>query len=131
MKSPEPGTLPKLLCVDDEPSITEAMERLFKSHFQVLMASLPSEALELLNRHKDCAVILSDFQMPEMNGVEFLRQARRIAPLSSRVILSGQIDLHQISAAINHADIHKFIMKPWENDYLTVQILEALQTHLT
>ena len=88
MKSPEPGTLPKLLCVDDEPSITEAMERLFKSHFQVLMASLPSEALELLNRHKDCAVILSDFQMPEMNGVEFLRQARRIAPLSSRVILT-------------------------------------------
>ncbi len=123
--------LPKFLCVDDEPSIVEALERMFKSHFQVFPETKPEVALSTLRLHPDCAVVLSDFQMPIMNGVDFLRQARTIAPLSSRAILSGHIDLQQISLAINHADIHKFILKPWENDYLRLQMLEALQTHIT
>jgi diguanylate cyclase (GGDEF)-like protein len=120
---------PKLLCVDDEPFIVQALDRLFKDHFEVLTATSPAEGLELIRNHRDCAVVISDFRMPDMNGVEFLKQVRAIAPLSSRAILSGQIDLAQISQAINHADIHKFIMKPWENEYLTVQILETIQMH--
>lgn len=120
---------PKLLCVDDEPFIVQALDRLFKDHFEVLTATSAEEGLKLIREHRDCAVVISDFRMPEMNGVDFLKQVRAIAPLSSRAILSGQIDLQQISHAINHADIHKFIMKPWENEYLTVQILETIQMH--
>lgn len=122
---------PKILCVDDEPFILEALERMFKGDFEVLTAASPVRGLELLRTNSECAVILSDYQMPDMNGVDFLRAARALAPLSARAILSGQIDLHQISAAINQADIHKFILKPWENNHLRVQMLEAVQIHQT
>lgn len=122
---------PKLICVDDEPFIVQALDRLFKEHFEVITTISPIEAIELVKKNKDCAAVISDFRMPEMNGVDLLKQVRQIVPHAARAILSGQIDLHQISDAINHADIHKFIMKPWENEYLTVQILEAIQMHNT
>ncbi len=119
------------MCVDDEPSILQALDRLFKDTFEVMVSTSPIEALAELKNHLDCAVVLSDFRMPEMNGVEFLREVRAFMPYSSRAILSGQIDLAQISDAINHRDIHKFFLKPWENDYLRLQMMEALQTHRT
>jgi diguanylate cyclase (GGDEF)-like protein len=122
---------PKILCVDDEPSILQALERLFKDQFQVLTSTSAQEAFNTLKNHSDCAVVLSDYRMPEMNGVDFLREVRRLYPLTSRAILSGQIDLAKVSEAINRSDIHKFFLKPWENDYLSVQMMEALQLHRT
>lgn len=122
---------PKLVCVDDESFILEALDRLFKDEFEVYTFSSPIEALEALRKHHDVAAVLSDYRMPEMNGVDFLKQVRVLAPLSSRAILSGHIDVHQISEALNHADIHKFILKPWENEYLRIQILETIQMHHT
>lgn len=122
---------PKLLCVDDEDSILHSLARLFKPTFDVLTAPGPHQALELLNEHRDCAVVLSDYVMPEMNGLDFLRRVRQSHPLTSRAVLSGQIDLPNVSAAINSADIHKFFLKPWENEYLTLQMLEALKLHQT
>lgn len=122
---------PKLLCVDDEVSILHSLERIFKDHFAVLTSDSPDKALQLLQENLDCAIVLSDYRMPGMNGVDFLREARTLAPMCSRAILSGQIDLAQISDAINQSDIHKFFLKPWENDYLRLQMLEALQMHHT
>jgi diguanylate cyclase (GGDEF)-like protein len=122
---------PKLLCVDDEVSILHSLERVFKDQFAVLTSDSPVAALDLLRANTDCAIVLSDYRMPGMNGVEFLRHARSLVPLTSRAILSGQIDLGQISDAINNGDIHKFFLKPWENDYLALQMQEALQMHRT
>lgn len=124
-------SLPKLLCVDDEPSILSTLERLLKDQFHVLIANDAQEGLKLLQRHSDCAVVLSDYRMPDMNGVDFLRQVRQLTPNAARAILSGQIDMHQVSEAINSHDIHKFFLKPWENDYLLVQMMEAVQLHRT
>lgn len=122
---------PKILCVDDEPSILGSLERLLKSRFQVLTAESSTMGLDVLRAHPDCAVVMSDYRMPETNGVDFLRQVRVLYPQTSRAILSGQIDLQQVSEAINLNDIHKFFLKPWENDYLMVQMLEAVQMHRT
>jgi diguanylate cyclase (GGDEF)-like protein len=122
---------PKILCVDDEESLLHALDRVFKSQFDVLTTPSPRAALELLAANPDVAVVLSDYRMPEMNGLEFLREVRVRHPLMSRAVLSGQIDLHNVSDAINRADIHKFILKPWENEYLSLQMLEALQLHRT
>jgi diguanylate cyclase (GGDEF)-like protein len=123
--------IPKILCVDDEPSILQSLERLLKSHFQVLTSPSAMAAFEVLKEHSDCAIVLSDYRMPEKNGVEFLREVRALYPMTARAILSGQIDLQQVSDAINNSDIHKFFLKPWENEYLTVQMMEALQLHRT
>lgn len=126
-----PVPRPKILCVDDETDVLQALERLLKGRFDVLTAPSPDEALRQLKDHPDCAVVLSDFRMPGMNGVELLRRVRDFYPLTARAILSGQIDLQQVSAAINRSDIHKFLLKPWENEYLLVQMSEALQLHHT
>ena len=123
--------IPKILCVDDEPSILQSLERLFKNRFSVLTCESASEALDILRAHPDCAVVLSDYRMPDLNGIELLRQVRIEHPLMSRAILSGQIDLAQVSDAINNQDIHKFFLKPWENEYLTLQMIEALHLHRT
>lgn len=120
---------PQILCVDDEVGVTEALQRLLKNHFEVLTARTGAEGLEVLKLHPDCAIILSDYRMPGLNGVDFLKQSRLTHPTSVRAILSGQMDLEHLIEAINAAEIHRFIMKPWENEYLKVQMIEALQTH--
>ena len=123
--------LPKILCVDDEDSILHSLERLLKNQFQVFTADRAAAGLTVLRDHPDCAVVLSDYRMPGMNGVDFLRQVRVMYPQTSRAILSGQIDLQQVSDALNASDIHKFFLKPWENDYLLIQMIEAVQMHRT
>lgn len=123
--------LPKIICVDDEPSILQSLERSLKDRFQVFTAGSAAAGLRQLSAHPDCAIVLSDFRMPEMNGVEFLRQVRVLYPKTSRAILSGQLDLQQVSIALNASDIHKFFLKPWENEYLILQMLEAVQVHRT
>ena len=120
---------PKILCVDDEDGVRQALNRLLHHDFEVLLAQNADEGLKALHAHHDLSVILSDFRMPGQNGVEFLRQAKVINPTAVRAILSGQMDLRQVSEALNGAEIHRFILKPWENEYLRVQMLEALQTH--
>jgi len=120
---------PKILCVDDEDGVRQALSRLLHTDFDVLLAKDAEEGLKTLHSHTDLCIVLSDYRMPGQNGVEFLRQAKIINPIAVRAILSGQMDLRQMSEALNGAEIHRFILKPWENEYLRVQMLEALQTH--
>lgn len=123
-------TKPKILCLDDEDGVLQALHRVLRDDFQVLIAHNATEGLKLLTQNNDVAVILSDYRMPGQNGIDFLRQAKVVSPLAVRSILSGQMDLRQMAEALNGAEIHRFILKPWENDYLRVQMLEALQTHV-
>jgi diguanylate cyclase (GGDEF)-like protein len=123
-------SLPKILCVDDDESTLDALSRLLRKDFEVLRAEEGAKALHLLKQNPDVAIILSDYRMPRMTGVQFLNQAKEIAPQSTRAILSGQIDLQDLMSAVNSQAIHRLILKPWDNEYLMVQMREALQIHL-
>ena len=120
---------PTVLCVDDENSILDALERALKNYFKVLKCSHPQNALELLRMHPEIDVVLSDQRMPHLSGLEFLEQVRSQYPKLARALLSGQVELEEISEAINKGTVHKFLLKPWENDQLIVQMLEAYQLH--
>lgn len=120
----------KILCVDDEMGVLDSLERLLQKDFTVLRASNAEEALKILDQHSDIAIVLSDYRMPGMSGIELLQQVRRQSPHTLRAILSGQIDVQNLINAINTAEIHRFILKPWENNYLKLQMYEALQTHI-
>lgn len=122
-------TTPTVLCVDDESSILDALERALKNYFKVLKCSHPQNALELLRLHPEINVVLSDQRMPHLSGLEFLEQVRSQYPKLARALLSGQVELEEISSAINKGLVHKFLLKPWENDQLIVQMLEAYQLH--
>ncbi len=121
--------IPTVLCVDDENSILDALERALKNYFKVLKCSHPQNALEMLRLHPEINVVLSDQRMPHLSGLEFLEQVRSQYPKLARALLSGQVELEEISSAINKGLVHKFLLKPWENDQLIVQMLEAFQLH--
>jgi len=119
----------KILCVDDEPDILEALERTLRRRFRVLCAESSDAAKLLLQNNPDVSVIVCDHFLGSQTGVDFLAESQKLSPLASRVLLSGQIELKSLEEAINSAKIHKFIAKPWENDQLLLQIIEAFKTH--
>ncbi|MCB9025025.1 MAG: diguanylate cyclase [Bdellovibrionaceae bacterium] len=120
----------KILCVDDEVDVLDSLGRLLRHEFDVITAASSQEALSILESDPNFAIILSDYKMPEMSGIELLRHVKQICPTTVRAILSGQMDIQDISDAINRAEIHRFILKPWDNEYLKLQMLEAKQTHI-
>ncbi len=124
-------TRPKLLCVDDDPQILASVRRLLDADFEVLATPSATEALELVDRHPDIAVVLADHRLKEKSGLELLRDIQTKAPDAVRAIVSGQIDLQEMVDAINSSLLHRFILKPWDNEYFRVQMLEALANHST
>jgi diguanylate cyclase (GGDEF)-like protein len=123
--------LPKILCIDDETSILAALTRILDKDFNVLTASTFDSARDLLDQHRDTAIVLSDHSMPGMSGLEFLGYVQSAVPDAVRALLSGHIDISEMVAAINSSRIHRFILKPWDNDYLRLQMVEALAAHGT
>ncbi len=117
-----------VLFVDDEERILKTIRRLAHgSPFRAIFAQSGAEALELLE-HEDVQVIVTDMRMPEMTGLELLREVKARYPKIIRVVLSGYTDITTLLKAINDGQIFRFITKPWEKqeDLLSV-IDEALR----
>jgi diguanylate cyclase (GGDEF)-like protein len=120
--------MPVLFLVDDEPSTLAALERLFRKDFQIHSFSNPDAALQSVAELQP-ALVLSDATMPQMNGLDFLRKVRSITPTALRILLSGQVASDELSPAINEGLVHRFFVKPWDNEVLKLQVLECLQQH--
>jgi DNA-binding NtrC family response regulator len=121
----------RILIVDDEESILKALKRVLSltpcvvgdKTYPLTVDVFSSPALALLQI--DCTaydLVLSDYRMPEMDGVQLLKAVRKIQPNAVRMILSGYADLNGLIAAINEAGISRFISKPW-NDYELVSAI--------
>ncbi|MBC3935956.1 EAL domain-containing protein [Undibacterium sp. CY7W] len=116
-----------LLLVDDEPNILSALKRLLrKDGYRILTGNSASEGLQIL-ASENVDVIMSDQRMPEMSGVEFLRQAKALYPDTVRIILSGYSELQYITDAINEGAIYKFLTKPWDDEQIRKNISDAFQ----
>ncbi len=116
-----------LLIVDDEPQICNALTRLLRADgYSISHALNPVEGLQLM-QEQPFDVVLSDYMMPGVNGVEFLSQVSQSFPHTVRLMLSGQADMSAVIDAINSGSIFKFILKPWSNDGLRNTIREAFQ----
>ncbi|MBI1748992.1 MAG: response regulator [Acidobacteria bacterium] len=116
----------KVLFVDDEPHVTEALKRtLRKEPYEFLSACLPSAALELLAQNA-VDVVVSDEMMPGMSGSEFLAEVRQKYPDTIRIILTGQATLNAAIIAINKGEIYRFLTKPCNDVDLAATIRQAL-----
>ena len=119
-------TQPTLLLVDDETSIVSSLRRLLRGDgYRILTANSGKEGLKLLEEHT-VDVIVSDQRMPEMTGVEFLREVRRLYPDTARIVLSGYTELQTVTDAVNGGAIYKFLTKPWDDEQLRSHIQEAV-----
>lgn len=102
-----------VLCVDDEPLLLEGLSRTLGQNFDVVTETDPVAALSRLERgEREFAVIISDMRMPVMDGARFLARAAQIAPLSPRILLTGQADVTAAAAAVNTGRIFRFLCKP-------------------
>ena len=118
---------PTLLLVDDEDSILSALKRtLRRETYRVLTANGGRAGLDEL-AHNRVDVIISDQRMPNISGVDFLRQAKELYPDTVRMVLSGYSDLQSVTDAINEGAIYKFLSKPWDDDMLKAEIKEAFR----
>ncbi|MFN3580627.1 MAG: response regulator [Pseudomonas sp.] len=115
----------RIQIVDDEPNVLNSLRRVLRSdQWQLECCSNPHEALEAL-QHDEYAVIISDYQMPGLDGVTYLRFARQRQPDAVRMVLTGQHDREAMLRAINQAEIHRFLLKPWDDYELRTAVQSA------
>lgn len=122
----------KIVAVDDEKMVTSAFKALFKieGYSDTHLFNDPKEALEFLRDNKP-DLIISDFVMPGMNGLEFLKEAKKLYPEVSMILLTGYADKENAIKAINETGLYKYIEKPWDNDDLMMNIKNGIErSHL-
>lgn len=121
--------LTKILCVDDERNVLKALRRLFmdEDDYEIIIAESGEEGLETLEEEDGINLVISDYRMPGMNGVDFLSQVYERWPETVRIVLSGYADTAAVVEAINLGRIYKFIPKPWNDEHLKSTVVVALQ----
>jgi DNA-binding NtrC family response regulator len=108
--------LEKILFVDDEPSVVEALQRQFRKLYHIHIALGGEEALTMLRIQGPFAVVVSDCRMPGIDGIQFLALVRKIAPDTVRMMLTGNNDLETAMEAVNQGEIFRFLTKPCPPD---------------
>jgi response regulator RpfG family c-di-GMP phosphodiesterase len=119
----------RILCVDDEPNVLEGYRRALRKDFDITIAAGGPEALELINGGQEFAVVMSDMRMPVMDGVQFLRRVREIAPNSVRMMLTGNADQQTAIDAVNEGNIFRFLNKPCSPENMANALNAGLEQH--
>ena len=113
---------PAILTVDDDPGVSRAvardLRRQYGARYRIVRAESASAGLDALRQMKlrgdVVAVILADYRMPELSGIEFLEQAMDIYPGARRVLLTAYADTGAAIDAINVVDLDHYLLKPWD-----------------
>jgi response regulator RpfG family c-di-GMP phosphodiesterase len=121
-------TTPTILIVDDEEMVLMALRSFLEleTAYRVVTNLSPVDALDTV-RDERVDVIVADFMMPVMDGIEFLRQAREIRPHATRILLTGYADMRNAIRAINEAGLYHYLEKPWDNDRLKLVVRNGVE----
>jgi FixJ family two-component response regulator len=122
---------PRVLCVDDEPYVLDGLKRSLRVRYDVVTTTEPEEALARLAEDggNGISVIISDMRMPQLTGVEVLERAKAVAPDTTRVLLTGDADIHGAVAAINKGHVFRFLLKPCPQEDLEATVQAAAEQH--
>jgi response regulator RpfG family c-di-GMP phosphodiesterase len=121
---------PTLLLVDDEQPILNTLKRLLEDEpIDVVTTTSPKEGLDLLERIEP-AVVVSDLKMPEMDGLDFLKQVKALHPSTIRMVLTSYADIDNTLRAINDGEVFRFLTKPWEDEELLFLIQQAFEQYV-
>jgi DNA-binding NtrC family response regulator len=117
-----------VLVLDDELMVATALQSFLQleTSYDVLCFTEPQRAVEALGRQR-VDVVISDFMMPGMDGVAFLRQAREQQPMATRILLTGYADKTNAIRAINEAGLYYYLEKPWDNEHLKLVIKNGIE----
>jgi putative two-component system response regulator len=116
-----------LLIVDDEPSVISSLKRELRSEdYTIFSANSGVAGLDILKEH-GIGVVMSDFMMPEMDGIAFLESVKQREPDAVRILLTGHGSLESAVAAVNRSQIFGYLTKPWSSDALKGIIERAFE----
>jgi response regulator RpfG family c-di-GMP phosphodiesterase len=119
----------KVLFVDDDPKTLQMYQRRFQTQFQLETAASGNQGLEALEKTGPYAAVVTDMQMPSMNGIEFLRRVKQQFPDTVRLMLTGNHDLKTAIAAVNDGYVFRFLTKPCSADMMTSALTAALEQY--
>ena len=123
----EEPTADRILIVDDEQMVLTSLESFLalETDYEVQTFLSPVEALDY-TKENDVHLVISDYLMPDMDGISFLGQVRDLKPDVTRIILTGYADKENAIKAINDVGLFQYIEKPWDNDDLLIVIRNGL-----
>ena len=115
----------RVLLVDDEQNVINALRRELQGDYEIEAFVSPREALQ---RCQDARfdLVIADYRMPEMDGVEFLKHFGLLQPDAVRLMLSGHADFNALIGTVNEVHVYRFIDKPWDRTGLAATLAEAL-----
>ncbi|MCS6820831.1 MAG: hybrid sensor histidine kinase/response regulator [Microscillaceae bacterium] len=125
-----------LLCVDDDTILLESLymelSQEFGTEHSIELANNGKEALDLVKKLMQeghlIAVVICDYLMPDMRGDEVLHQVHKLSPQTRNIMLTGHSNFEGVANAINHANLYRYITKPWQPSDLKLTVREAIRT---
>jgi len=119
---------PTIVIVDDEEIVLTSLSSFLtlETEYNVVTFESPLKALEHI-RANGCNLVISDYLMPGMNGIEFLSEVRKLKPQVPRIILTGYADKENAIKAINEVGLYQYIEKPWSNEDLLIILRNGLE----
>jgi len=120
-----------IFIIDDEEMVLTSLKNILtlETDYQVQTFLTPKEALEKI-KEMEVDMVISDYMMPDMDGLEFLSHAKRHQPDMIRIMLTGYADKENAIKAINQVGLYQYIEKPWDNDDLLIIIRNGLEKRL-
>lgn len=122
---------PTIVIVDDEDMVVTSIKSFLalETDYEIQGFTMPAEALEFIRSHR-VDVVVSDYLMPEMDGIEFLSRVKEIQPETTRILLTGYADKENAIKAINDVGLYQYIEKPWENEDLKIVLRNGLEKRM-
>jgi DNA-binding NtrC family response regulator len=126
MSDPDESNI--IVIVDDEEIVLASLKSFLdmETEYSIKTFSSPAKALEYIKSNA-IGVVVSDFLMPEMDGISFLAKVRDVQPEAPRIILTAYADKKNAIKAINEVGLYYYIEKPWNNDDLLVILRNGLE----
>lgn len=123
-----PDRTPVLVIVDDEEMVLISLRSFLalETEYEVLTFRSAAEALEAVNG-RTIDLVVSDYLMPGMNGIDFLLEVKKLQPYATRILLTGYADKENAIKAINEVGLYQYVEKPWDNDELKLIIQNGLE----
>jgi len=118
----------KILIVDDEEMVTTSLRNLFRlrTDYEAITFTSPEEALRSAERHM-YDLVISDYLMPDIDGITFLSRFKEAQPYAIRILLTGYADKESAIRAINEIGLYQYVEKPWDNDALLMIVKNAIE----
>ncbi|MFW9817780.1 MAG: response regulator [Candidatus Thorarchaeota archaeon] len=117
-----------IVIVDDEDMVLTSISSFLKLETNYIVKTFTSavKALTYIKEY-DVHLVMSDYLMPEMDGISFLAKVREVKPEIPRIILTGYADKENAIKAINEVGLFQYIEKPWDNDDLLIVLRNGLE----